>query len=189
MIPCLLPCSPSCCAAFDFSGRPHVVVATPGRLRDHLQGSDKPALRKCRYVIQNRKWGDEASYDSKSFCYAAEAFAREATVYSQGLQATLLFYRGLVVKIYTSTNIQFTYVSIVKISDVQANLQACSNQRTLHVEQLVHLASGMQEYQSLQVTLLQVASIHFIFFTDSRIQLWCVFLLYLPFFFVLVVRP
>ncbi|CAM9967492.1 unnamed protein product, partial [Laminaria digitata] len=29
----------------------HVVVATPGRLRDHLQGPAAPALRKCRYLV------------------------------------------------------------------------------------------------------------------------------------------
>ncbi|CAM9870302.1 unnamed protein product [Ectocarpus sp. 6 AP-2014] len=33
------------------SGRPHVVVATPGRLRDHLQGPAAPALAKCRYLV------------------------------------------------------------------------------------------------------------------------------------------
>ncbi|CAN0305843.1 unnamed protein product, partial [Hapterophycus canaliculatus] len=34
--------------SLELSGRPHVVVATPGRLRDHLQGPAAPALAKCR---------------------------------------------------------------------------------------------------------------------------------------------
>eukprot|EP00752_Nemacystus_decipiens_P017757 g15920.t1 len=37
--------------SLELSGRPHVVVATPGRLRDHLQGPAAPALAKCRYLV------------------------------------------------------------------------------------------------------------------------------------------
>eukprot|EP00903_Cladosiphon_okamuranus_P019681 g18087.t1 len=37
--------------SLELAGRPHVVVATPGRLRDHLQGPAAPALAKCRYLV------------------------------------------------------------------------------------------------------------------------------------------
>ncbi|CAM9803388.1 unnamed protein product [Ascophyllum nodosum] len=37
--------------SLELAERPHVVVATPGRLRDHLQGPAAPALRKCRYLV------------------------------------------------------------------------------------------------------------------------------------------
>jgi superfamily II DNA/RNA helicase len=31
--------------------RPHVVIATPGRLRDHLQGPAPPDLSKLRFLV------------------------------------------------------------------------------------------------------------------------------------------
>ncbi|CAM9762049.1 unnamed protein product, partial [Phaeothamnion confervicola] len=37
--------------AQELARRPHVVVATPGRLRDHLQGAQPPQLSGCRYVV------------------------------------------------------------------------------------------------------------------------------------------
>lgn len=35
----------------DISKRPHVLVATPGRLRDHLQGPSPPDLSKIKYLV------------------------------------------------------------------------------------------------------------------------------------------
>jgi superfamily II DNA/RNA helicase len=35
----------------DLSRRPHVVVATPGRLRDHLRGPSPPDLSKARVLV------------------------------------------------------------------------------------------------------------------------------------------
>ncbi|CAN0009958.1 unnamed protein product, partial [Discosporangium mesarthrocarpum] len=35
----------------ELARRPHIVVATPGRLRDHLQGPGAPPLHKCRYLV------------------------------------------------------------------------------------------------------------------------------------------
>ena len=35
----------------QLSTRPHVLVATPGRLRHHLQGPQPPALSKARYLV------------------------------------------------------------------------------------------------------------------------------------------
>ena len=35
----------------ELSKRPHVVVATPGRLRHHLQGPQPPALGRARYLV------------------------------------------------------------------------------------------------------------------------------------------
>lgn len=31
--------------------RPHFVIATPGRLRHHLEGADPPSIRKCRFLV------------------------------------------------------------------------------------------------------------------------------------------
>jgi ATP-dependent RNA helicase DDX49/DBP8 len=35
----------------ELSKRPHVLVATPGRLRHHLQGPDPPVLSRARYLV------------------------------------------------------------------------------------------------------------------------------------------
>lgn len=33
------------------SRQPHIVVATPGRLRDHIESADPPKLGRCRYLV------------------------------------------------------------------------------------------------------------------------------------------
>ena len=35
----------------DLSKRPHVVIATPGRLADHLQSCDTFSLKKIKYLV------------------------------------------------------------------------------------------------------------------------------------------
>ncbi|CAM9515395.1 unnamed protein product [Chrysoparadoxa australica] len=35
----------------ELDSRPHIVIATPGRLRDHLQGPQPPYLNSCRFLV------------------------------------------------------------------------------------------------------------------------------------------
>ena len=48
----------------ELSKRPHVVIATPGRLRHHLEGSDPPDLSRARYLVL-----DEAGKSNLKFFY------------------------------------------------------------------------------------------------------------------------
>jgi ATP-dependent RNA helicase DDX47/RRP3 len=45
------------------SKRPHVVVATPGRLMDHLENTKGFSLKALKYLVSslNRKWSSRSS--------------------------------------------------------------------------------------------------------------------------------
>ena len=42
--------------SIELSSQPHVVVATPGRLADHLQSSDTFHLQKIKFLVKEWKW-------------------------------------------------------------------------------------------------------------------------------------
>jgi ATP-dependent RNA helicase DDX49/DBP8 len=78
--------------SLQLSRRPHIIVATPGRLRHHLTGADKPDLSRARYLVldeADRLLSDGFSSELEVLLAEASHPKRQTLLFSATLSSSL----------------------------------------------------------------------------------------------------